>query len=473
MTSPPRQHPGTSRARSRRWLLGRLAGLGAASLAGAVATACGGPFAVPDPRALVGDALGQAQQATGAAPVPKLLHWITPIPPPNETLAANPIGSSRVRAQGWAATLDPWKAAHPEIRLVHHIAAFDDLTPQQLAAAKSGSPADVAYTDAGRTLGEAAIVDPLDLGPLGRKIVPVALVGQTAQDQVYALPVFLSCLGLYVGHERFRAAELDPAVPLRDWSSLETAAQKLTNRARQRYGLDVFGSGSPLSGQVRYAPFLWSAGGSFFDDAAAKATWNERPGLDSIRYLARLAQNYASPGAAVAEDAALLQNWLSGQTAMLLAGPELTAEIDPSALPYGVQSVPAYIQGQASSLASSAGAVAVFAHSKHKDWALDFVRYLAGRDAQVAGLAHLPLLPANVDAGDEADVFKSSKPLGAFLRILREDDVHAFPLARAHNPEIQRIFQAYLGVALQGLATPEAAWNKSVAAANKLFSSGN
>src|SRR5439155_1750912 len=163
-------------------------------------------------------------------------HWITPIPPPNETLAANPIGSSRVRAQGWAAILDPWKAAHPEIGLVHHIAAFDDLTPQQLAAAKSGSPADVAYTDAGRTLGE-----------------------------------------------------------------------------------------------------------------AAKATWNERPGLDSIRYLARLAQNYASPGAAVAEDAALLQNWLSGQTAMLLAGPELTAEIDPSALPYGVQSVPAYIQGQASS----------------------------------------------------------------------------------------------------------------------------
>src|SRR5262249_27085356 len=99
---------------------------------------------------------------------------------------------------------------------------------------------------------------------------------------------------------------------------------------------------------------------------------------------------------------------------------------------------------------------------------LDFVRYLGAKDAQVAGLAHLPLLPANQDAGDEAPIFKTSKPLGALLRILREDDVHAFPLARSPNSQVQASYRAYIGVALQCLSTPEAAWNRSVSETNAL-----
>src|SRR5262249_62283222 len=121
--------------------------------------------------------------------------------------------------------------------------------------------------------------------------------------------------GLHAARPRFGTAKLDAAAPLRDWSAFETAAQKLTDRVQQRAGLDVFGSGSPQSGQVRYAPFLWSAGGSFFDDVGAKATWNEPPGLDAIMFLARLAQNYATPGAAVATDATLVKNSLGRQAA--------------------------------------------------------------------------------------------------------------------------------------------------------------
>jgi ABC-type glycerol-3-phosphate transport system substrate-binding protein len=365
--------------------------------------------------------------------------------------------------------LAPWQAANPSIDLVRHVVAPSDLAGAEMALAKSGGPADVAYTDWGAMLGDAGVVDPLDVGPLARTIVAVAFAPHSSGNQVYALPVFLSCLGLYLGHARFQDAELDPKAPLRSWSAFETAAQKLTDRARRRYGSDVFGSGTPRSGQMRYGPFLWSAGGSFFDDAGAKATWNDPPGLDAIIFLARLSQNYATPGSATAADETLLGNWLAGRTALLLAGPEVVPRIDARGLAYSVQSVPAYIQGQASSIAMSAGASALFAISKHKDWALDFVRYLADKDAQVAGLTTAPLLPANSDAGDDAPVFQGNPVLAEFLRILREDDVHAFPLARSHNSEIQAIFRAYLGVALQGLITPELAWSKSTAEATTLL----
>jgi multiple sugar transport system substrate-binding protein len=458
--------PSASTPLSRRRLLARLGSLG---LVGLAATACG-PVQLPSPAGLERQVLGQAQRATGAAPPPNQLQWVTPIPPPADVLATpGPPSPARDQAKGWAQMLDPWQASHPSITLVQQVVPPDQLTQQQLAIAHSSSPADVAYTDWGRTLGEASVLDPLDVSLFARKIVPAAFASQTAGVQIYALPVFLSCLGLYVGHARFQAADLSPTAPLRDWSSFETAMLKLTDRPQQRFGLDVFGSGSPLSGQMRYGPFIWTAGGDFFDDAGTTATWDQTPGLDALVFLARLAQNYASPGAVTAADALLVQHWLTGQTATILAGPELTAQADQQGLAYSIQSVPAYIQGQSSSLAMSAGAMGIFSTSNHKDWALDFVHYLAGKDAQIAGLTYLRLLPANTDAGDDAPVFQQNSTLATFLRILREDDIHPFPLAASRNAEVQKIFQAYYGVALQGLATPEAAWNKSAAAATALL----
>lgn len=459
-------------ALSRRRLLTRAASLGVAGLAGLITAGCAAPTWVHqlDPSALVQKALGQAQQAAGAAPPPRVLEWFTTVPVPSTTLATVPTGSPAWNeAMGWAQILDRWKAAHPDLTLVHRVASADEILDKQIAAAASGDPGDVASTDWGRLLGERKVLDPLDVSALARKIVSVAFAPQSALDQVYALPVFLSCLGLYLNHRAFQAAGISIETPLPDWSSFETTARGLTNRARSRFGFDVFGSGSPRSGQMRYGPFLWSAGGSFFNDAGDQATWNDAAGLSAIVFLARLSQNYASPGSATAPDAELFDRWFSGQTAMLLGGPELSAAADQRGLSYSVQSVPAYIQGQASSLVMSAGAVGVFARSRHKDWALDFIHYLGSAEAQIAGLAYLRTLPANVDAGDGAPVFQHNPVMAQFLRILREDDVHPFPLARSHNAEIQTIFRAYLGVALQGLATPEVAWEKSAREATALL----
>lgn len=471
MSSPrPSPRKGETSVLSRRRLLSQLTRLGAVGLAGLASTGCAPPVHLPNVNGLVHQALGQAQQAANGTPPPRQLVWFTQIPPPRQTLATVQTGSPAWNeAKGWAQMLDAWTAAHPDITLVHRVAPAETITRQQIVAARGGGPGDVAYTDWGRLLGEAGIVDPLDVSQLARKIVPAAFTVQTAGDQVYAFPVFLSCLGLYRNHRRFQDAEIKTDQPLRDWSTFETAARKLTDRARQRFGFDVFGNGSPLSGEMRYGPFLWSAGGSFFSDAGDAATWDQSAGLSAIVYLARLSQNYASAGAATATDSVLMDRWLSGQTAMLLFGPELTAQADQSAMDYDVQSVPAYFQGQSSSLAMSAGAVGLFSASRHKDWALDFIHYLASKDAQVAGLAYLRLLPANVEAGDTAPVFQHNPTMGQFLRILREDDVHPFPMARQRDADVQKIFQVYLGIALQGLATPESAWTTSASQATALL----
>jgi ABC-type glycerol-3-phosphate transport system substrate-binding protein len=450
---------------SRRRFLAQVANAGLAT----AVVGCSG-IRPPDMDGLLRSALGQAQPATAEAPAPRLLHWITPIPSPDRQATPTPV-SPMLRNQilGWSEMLVPWQATHPSIVLSPEVVPIESLTERQIAVARGDNPVDVAYTDWGYLLGQAGVVDPLDATSLARKIVPVGLTPHIALDQVYALPIFVSPLGLYLNQQRFRAVGLDPTNLPRDWSSFETAALKLTDRPKSLYGIDVFGSGTPRSGQMRYAPFLWSAGGSFFSDAGDQATWNQTPGLDALIYLARLSQNYASPSSATAEDATLLNNWLTGQTAALLAGPAFTAEADQREISYGVQSIPAYIQGQSSSLVMSAGGVAVFARSKHKDWALDFAHYLAGKDAQVSGLTYLRYLPANVDAADAAPVFQKNPLLARFLRILREDDVHAFPIAASHSTEVEEIFQAYLGVALRGLTTPRVAWNKSAAAATVLL----
>ncbi|MGH7860733.1 MAG: extracellular solute-binding protein, partial [Candidatus Dormibacteraceae bacterium] len=247
---------------SRRRFLGQVARLGTIGLAGLVSTGCAQPVHLPNVSGLVHQALGQAQQAASGAPPPRQLVWFTQIPPPRETLASAQTGSpSWNEAKGWAQILDAWTAAHPGITLVHRVAPAESITRQEILAARAGNPGDVAYTDWGRLLGQAGVVDPLDVSQLAREIVPMAFTAQTAGDQVYAFPVFLSCLGLYRNHRRFQDAELKTDQPLRDWPSFETAARKLTDRSHQRFGFDVFGDGSPFSGEMRYGPFLWSAGG--------------------------------------------------------------------------------------------------------------------------------------------------------------------------------------------------------------------
>ena len=42
-------------------------------------------------------------------------------------------------------------------------------------------------------------------------------------------------------------------------------------------------------------------------------------------------------------------------------------------------------------------------------------------------------------------------------------------MPRSHGSEVAEIFRAYLGVALQGLATPLVAWNKSAGEATALL----
>ena len=208
----PRQKLFKQERWSRRQILRHLAAAGGLSLAGFTGVGCG--LRPPDPSGMFQGIAGQARQATGSAPPPKQLHWITPISAPADALAAARSDADRSQAVGWQRMLDPWKAGHPDITLVHHFIAPADLLNRQTVLAKSGGPADVAYTDSGGVLGQAGIVDPLDVGPLARKIVGVALSPQSALNQVYALPIFVTCLGLYVNQQRFQEADLNPATQI-------------------------------------------------------------------------------------------------------------------------------------------------------------------------------------------------------------------------------------------------------------------
>ena len=297
MSPPDHDLRGASTPLSRRRLLARLATLGLTAAVGASVTACGGPTVTIDPQKIAKDFLGQAQQATGSAPVPKLLRWITPIrslrPPATDSgtpsVAATPTplpsptpGTTAVRDLGWAAMLNPWQDSNPTITLVHQVVSDSQLVDLQIKTAASADPSDLAYTDGGQTLGNAGVLDPLDVSALIRKIPPVAFEPHSAADQVYALPIFLSTLGLFLNNTRLQAGGVDPSLPPRDWSSFESTARALTNRSASLFGTDVFGSGSPSSGQMRYAPFLWSAGGSFYNNAGDTALWNDRTGLDAL-----------------------------------------------------------------------------------------------------------------------------------------------------------------------------------------------
>src|SRR5262245_28363646 len=186
---------------SRRRFLAQVASIGLATAVAGCAT-----IRPPDVDGLLRGALGQAQQSTTEAPAPRLLHWITPIPSPIYEATPTPVSPTlQNQILGWAAMLVPWQATHPSITLTPEVVPAESLTEKQLAAARGDNSVDVAYTDWGYQLGQAGVVDPLDVSSLGRKIVPVGFTPHAGLDQVYALPIFVSPLGLYVNQQRFRA----------------------------------------------------------------------------------------------------------------------------------------------------------------------------------------------------------------------------------------------------------------------------
>lgn len=140
------------------------------------------------------------------------------------------------------------------------------------------------------------------------------------KDKMYAMPLDMHMLGMFINVDMFKKAGLDPANPPQDRESLIAAAQKLT--ITDASGKVVqYGIGIPTThphGYRYWFGLLYQNGGSFLTPDNSAAAFNTPQGAEAYQFLNDLAFKY---NVAPQNEENVDNDFKAGRIAILLEGP--------------------------------------------------------------------------------------------------------------------------------------------------------
>ncbi len=316
-----------------------------------------------------------------------------------------------------------FEAAHPNIRIKSEAISFSEIARQLVLRVRSGNPPDVAQLAGNDTLLIAATgkLEPLDRyvgGGLKARIKPEALNGLTYKGELIAFPWTQAPAGFWYNKAVMKKAGLNPDNPPRTIDELmaDMAAIKKSQPDVIPLALDT--TNRPFSLQSNW-PWMQTFGAVPIGEAGASA---DTPAMK--RYLAWMRElsqkGYIDPGRKIGEfrplaaqdkvafiwDQVLLQGVVEGASKM--SDEDFYGRWGVTTQPVGPSGKPYSFEG--------GHQLVIFADSRQKQAAWEFVQYLATSPAAIRTYtlgpgASLPPLSATADAefmhGLDTPIFKA------------------------------------------------------------------
>jgi ABC-type glycerol-3-phosphate transport system substrate-binding protein len=185
-----------------------------------------------------------------------------------------------------------FEAANPGVTIKLEITVSDGLPTRIQTALRSGSPPDLIEGQHGwvAPYAQAGLILPLDdvMAKLDRAdFIPASLDYDTFDGKLWGIPYRIETHGLIYNKGMFKAAGLDPEKPPETWAQLIEAAKKLTGKGakgQDQYGFAITGGGEVGNTLFRSLPFIWMNGGSIISDDMTKATVNEAPAVEAVKF---------------------------------------------------------------------------------------------------------------------------------------------------------------------------------------------
>jgi multiple sugar transport system substrate-binding protein len=372
--------------------------------------------------------------------------------------------------QGLAAA---YEAANPGRRVrIAHVPGQDDFYARLATGFAAGNPPDVFllnYRRYGQFAARGALL-PVEAGLAAREVdlgayFPQPLAAFTRDDELVCLPQNLSSLVVYVNRDRFAAKGVPLPQPGWTWDDFLAAAKALTEDVDGDGLVDFYGLGMDNT-LVRFAPFVWQAGGEIVDDpdAPTRLTLDTPEARAAIRWVIDLSLVHqvvpTEPEVLALSDE---DRFMAGTTAMLLQSRRVVPTLrgiegftwDVAPLPVGAEA--------AGILHSDAYCVA--ASAADPEAALDFVAWAAGPAGQPIAAASGRTVPSLV-AVAESEAFlgpsggvASGTPLDRFSppassRVFLDTipDIRRLP-STSTWPEVEDAFDTTIGRAFYGELT--------------------
>ena len=278
---------------------------------------------------------------------------------------------------------------------------------------------------------------PADVAQIKSQAFPSIWAATEYKNKVFAIPFDMSMYVLYYRHDLV-------AKPPQTWDELTDILIKLHD---QNKGL-IFDWGS--MSWVGYAPFLWQAGGDFYNQEGTRASLDTKEAALGLKYFSQLYTKYYVPKTKIPVEQgmrigdfplAISGNWkIEGLT---LGAPEIEGKWSIALLPKGPTGErTAFIGGRV---------MGIFDQSKNKEEAWQFIKFLFKPENQVklflaAQATQDSYLPPNMDTWE-------ALPMRAkFKKVLRAQALEAKgpPPVLGWDDSTRFIDQAIQKVILEG-----------------------
>lgn len=299
-------------------------------------------------------------------------------------------------------------------------------------------------------------VIPLNIDDIKDKIVPAALKSNIINEKIYGIPDQTNCLCLFYNKDLFKQAGLNPNKPPKTWDEFIQYGKKLTNPAKQIYG---FAMRSSLWWTF---PFFNTFGAKFIVDG--KCALDSPEGGAALQLKVDLYRKYKIEAGAWQSGA--IDNdvgFQNGKYAMVFSGPWRVKTLESIGINFGVALIPAGPKGTSTTIGGTN--MVIFRGSKHKDLALDFLKFLVNRENQAKWGNELGQIPVNIEAFADIDTVKYP-----FLKVFMEQMKTAIP--RPMIPDYQMVENTVnpeIEAALRGTKTVKEALKAIVAKVNRIL----
>ncbi|KAA5825258.1 extracellular solute-binding protein [Saccharopolyspora hirsuta] len=220
-----------------------------------------------------------------------------------------------------------------------------------------------------------------------------------------SLPLYGLSYGLFYDKARFAEAGIDPP---RDWQEFLAAAKRLTDPARDRWGLTI--AGASYTENAHFAFMFGRQQGTHLIDEHGNATFTSPEAVAAVQQYIDLmgAEGVVSPDdAEEGSSSGAASDFTNGKAAMLIAQNSVIPTLQENGMPddaYGVVPLPVPDPlppgGRAVRSHVAGSNVAVFADSPRREQALELVEFLTSAEEQAILNDKYGTLPVVEDAYD-------------------------------------------------------------------------
>ncbi len=275
-----------------------------------------------------------------------------------------------------------FNALNNGIKIEYREIQFDDVVSEAMRAYSTGKAPDIiaidnpdhalfashgAFLDLTDMISKSTVVKPANYFPGPLKSV-------MWDGKYYGVPKATNTIALYYNKDMFKAAGLDPAKPPQTWDELVADAKKLTDPAKNVYGL-AFSAKAGEEGTFQFLPWA-QMGGATYDhintDGAVKALTIWKQIID---------EKLASRDSLTRGQWDSTATFNSGNAAMVISGPwEIDRMLKDAKFDWGTALLPVPEEGAQRSSAMGDYNWAIFSKSKHPAEAFKVVEYFVSQD---------------------------------------------------------------------------------------------